>query len=216
MPANRLKIVTCKALAPVLEPLAAPGVECTAMDIGLHLKPEHLREKLLETVAALEGPDVTIALGYGLCGRGLEGVRSAKSTLVLPRVDDCVGALLGSRARHRRILSERAGCYFLEPRWLDSELNIFEQMKKGMDRIPAARRKELIKAALHHYDALALLRGTEQAEEAFGRCRELSDEYGLELLQFQTDLGLLRRLLNGPWTDEEFVIAPPGSSIPLF
>lgn len=216
MTGDRLKIVTCNALAHVMQALAGEGASCTVMDIALHLKPERLREKLQETVAELEEPGLTIAFGYGLCGRGLEGVCSAKSTLVLPRVDDCVGALLGSRARHRRILADRAGCYFLEPRWLDTELNIFEQMKKGLERIPPQRRKGLIKAALHHYDALVLLAGHGDEGQARQRCQALAEEYDLELMRRQTDLGLLTRLLRGPWSEDEFVIAPPGSPIPLF
>lgn len=214
--APRRKIVTCRALAHVLQTLAGPDAPLTILDIGLHLRPERLREQLQITVAELEEDDSTILLGYGLCGRALEGVVSRRGTLVLPRVDDCVGVLLGSRARHRQVLAQRPGCYFLESQWLDTELNIFAQMDKGLDRMPAQRRKELIKAALKHYQALAMLGCGNGETEAAERCQALADQYDLEFIRLEKDLGLLGRLLAGAWSADEFVVAPPGQAIPLF
>lgn len=210
------KLIACRALAHILEPLLPPGLPLTIMDIGLHLHPDGLRQKLNETVAQVEEEGGRVILGYGLCGRALEGVCSAKSTLVLPKVDDCVGMLLGSRQRHRLVLGQHAGCYFLEPTWLDTEMNIFEQMKKQMERIPPNRRESIIRMALKHYDTLALLRGQGGDPVAAQRCLDLAGQNGLRFMELDTDLGLVHRLLEGPWDSEDFVVAPPGSPIPFF
>ncbi|MCB2191324.1 MAG: DUF1638 domain-containing protein [Deltaproteobacteria bacterium] len=210
------KIITCRALAPMVAELLNSDEPITELDAALHLQPERLRQALLDAVAELEQEDETILLGYGLCGRALEGVQSQKSTLILPRVDDCVGMLLGSRQRHRAVLSERPGTYFLDPCWLDNELNIFEQMGKGLEHIPEKRRKQLLKVALKHYDHLVLLCSGQPQETAEARCRELAHEHDMQFSRLTKELGLLDKLLHGPWEEPEFIVAPPGTPIPMF
>lgn len=210
------KIITCRALAPVFEELTGTAAPLSVMDIGLHLQPERLRRALLQKVAELEKPETTILLGYGLCGRALEGVFSSSSTLVLPRVDDCVGMLLGSRQRHKHVLAEHPGSYFLEPRWLDTELNIFAQMDKGLAHIPENRRRQLLQTALQHYDRLVLLTEKQSEGSAAARCMELANAWDMVFERMEPEYGLIERLLYGPWDRNDFIIAPPGSAIPLF
>jgi hypothetical protein len=186
------------------------------MDIALHVDPDRLRTRLMEEIAAIEEDGVHILLGYGLCGRALEGVVSAKSTLVLPRVDDCVGALLGSRVRHKELLKERSGCYFLEQHWLETELNIFVEATKGLERIPPERRGKIVELALKHYTSLALLDSGDTGPETEARCHGYAGRYNLEFLRIQTELGLLSRLISGPWHEKEFLVCSPGRPIPLF
>lgn len=211
------KIISCRAVAPVIEEILGPDVPMTILDIALHLKPDHLKEVLLGTIQEMEEEGSTIVLGYGLCGKALEGVYSAKSTLVLPKVDDCVGMLLGSRARHRNVLTDRPGTYFFERRWLETELNIFTQMGKGLAHISQERRRQLLKTALNHYDRLVLLSDESPLDEdAVVKCMELAAEFEMSFEQMQKELGLIHRLVLGPWNDVEFVVVPPGTPIPLF
>lgn len=211
------KIITCRAVAPVLAQMLGDENPLTVLDVALHLQPDKLRQAILDSVASLEEDGATILMGYGLCGRGLEGVFSAKSTLVLPKVDDCVGMLLGSRARHQRVLSEYPGSYFMEPRWLENELNIFEEMKKGLDHVTPERRKQLLRVALKHYKRLVMLKGRGRIpREAERRCRMLAGEYEMEFTCMVQDLSLVDKLLHGPWDGPDFIKAAPGVPIPLF
>lgn len=200
----------------MLRPLALPGLEAVEMDIGLHLSPERLRRELQAQVDALDEPGGVILLGYGLCGRALEGVQARQARLVLPRVDDCVGAMLGSRTRHRRLLARHAGSYFLAPPWLDTEMNIFEQMAKQMDRVPPERRADLIKLALKHYDTLAFVHGRDCTPADMARGRALAEANDLAFQAHEADLGLLERLVRGPWSEDEFVLIQPGQTITMF
>ena len=213
------KIIACRALVPILEKLLGTNVPICTMDIALHLQPDRLRFALNQKIIELEQEGTTIVMGYGLCGRSLEGVVSRKSTLVLPKVDDCVGMLLGSRTRHRQVLARLPGSYFLEQHWLDTELNIFTQIHKGNDRIPEARRDALLQLALQHYENLILLtdntpeQGTKQTES---ECVRLAEQHAMAFKRINKDLELIRRLLHGPWCNTEFILAPPGTPIPLF
>jgi len=200
----------------VLEPLMSPGAEVRVLEIALHVDPKRLRDRLMEEVAAIEEEGAHVLLGYGLCGRALEGLVSARSTLVLPRVDDCVGALLGSRGRHKELLKQNAGCYFLEQNWLETELNIFTEILKGLGRIPPEKRDKIVKMTLKHYNTLALLDSGDLMFETEPFCLAYARRYDLKLVRLKTELGLLKRLVKGPWHEEEFLVLPPGIPVPFF
>ena len=209
------KIIACRSLAPFIESIQGTAANLTVLEVGLHVDPARLRQALLQTIAQLEEEGATIILGYGLCGRSLEGVVSEKSTLIVPRIDDCIGMLLGSRSRHRQVMADHPGTYFLDANWLDSDMNIFIQINKGMEHLPEERRRQIAHIALQHYTRLVLLEETQQTD-AEERCRRLAEEHDLEFRRLDRDFGLLERLVCGPWTAAEFVIVPPGTPIPHF
>ena len=60
-----------------------------------------------------------IILGYGLCSRGVVGLRTDKSTLVVPRVDDCIAIFLGSTAAYREQGMQEPGTYYLTKGWIE-------------------------------------------------------------------------------------------------
>ncbi len=214
---KRIKLVTCRALAHLIEPMVGPAMERVVLPISLHLSPDTLRARLIEEIAKIEETGWDIILGYGLCGRALEGVYSDKSRLILPRVDDCVGAVLGSRNRYKSILDENAGCFFLEPSWIGSDVDIFAQCLKGLDRIPEEYRNEILHMALKHYSKLALIHhGRDSDAPTISDCRTLAKAHHLEFVQYLSDLSLLRDLADGHWASDEFVITEPGRKISFF
>ncbi len=213
---KKFRLITCNALAPLLLPLVSPDTDVEILDIGLHASPNRLRERVQEQVASMEEHGLEIRMGYGLCGRGLEGVCSRKSRLIIPRVDDCVGALLGSRNRHRRILKKFPGSYFMEPNWLDTEMNIFDGFAKGMERYSAEKRQQIVGMALKHYNSIAMLVSGKPEAEAIRRCEDYAKTFGLRVRQISTDLNLLKRLLKGPLDQQSFLITSPGQPIPFF
>jgi hypothetical protein len=216
MISKRRKLLVCRALAHVLEPSAGTEAEIRVLDIGLHVDPRKLRARLQEEVSEMDQENTDILLGYGLCGRAVEGVVSARSQLILPRVDDCVGALLGSRKRHKELMKKNAGCYFLEQNWLKTELNIFTEILKGLERIPPEKRDRIVKMMLKHYTTLALLDSGKTPPEIESICLSYAGRYGMDLIMLKTDTGLLNRLINGPWREEEFLVLPPGRPVPFF
>lgn len=196
--------------------MMAPNVEMVVFDIALHLNPAKLRDRLQQQIDAMEEKGTDIVLGYGLCGRSVEGLVSRKSRLILPRVDDCVGAILGSRKRHQSYLKEQSGCYFLEPTWLGTTLDIFTECKKGLEHIPESRRFQIVQMALKNYSKLALLNHNGSDAQAMSHCRMLARSHGLEFIEVPSDPGLLKRLSRGDWSGEDVVAVEPGCKIPFF
>jgi hypothetical protein len=197
--------------------LTQKGTEIRTLDIGLHVSPNRLKNKLMDEIGDIQKTGLDIILGYGLCGRSTEGIFSQKSRLILPKVDDCVGALLGSRNRHKQIIKKNSGCYFLAPDWFDTELNIFEGLFKNSDNIPKEQRKKIIKMALKNYTHIGLLTNNQFEDNCIlQKCEEYCDTYGLELMHLKTDYSLLSRLVNGPWNSEEFMVLEPGEKVSFF
>jgi hypothetical protein len=197
--------------------LVTSRIERIILPISLHLNNEFLNSALQAAINQLEEPGYDLLLGYGLCGRGVEGACSQKSRLILPKVDDCVGAMLGSRQRPKQILSENAGCFFLEPTWIGTEVDIFCQCLKGLDKIPEEYRGEIINMALRHYSKLVLIDHEEESSiTAIARCRYLARKHNLEFVQLESDLSLLEDLAAGKFSPERFVIVEPGQKIPNF
>jgi hypothetical protein len=216
MARKKFRLITCHALAPVLLPLLGPDTDVEVLDIGLHASPQRLRERVQEQVTTMEDKGVDLCLGYGLCGRGLEGVCSSQTRLIIPRIDDCVGALLGSKERHRRVLKKFPGAFFLEPTWLDTEMNIFSELARGMEHFTAERRRRIVALALKNYHTIAMLVTGKPDPRAVDRCEAYAQAFDLEVRQISTDLDLLKRLITGPLDQQAFVITSPGQPVPFF
>ena len=74
------------------------------------------------------------------CAAGLwKGWSPARAPWSCPRLTIAWACSWGSRGRHRRVLNEHPGSYFMDPFWLDTELNIFDQIEKDLVRIPPER-----------------------------------------------------------------------------
>ncbi len=106
-----------------------PDMEHEALDVGLHVNPQSLKRALRESIENSADTFDTIILGYGLCSRAVEGLGSSSSTLVVPRVDDCIGILLGSREAHRSETLREPGTYYLSRGWIDTGKHLFEEVR---------------------------------------------------------------------------------------
>ena len=111
------KIIACRVFADELRPLLPEGVTAETLEMSLHERPRSLRQLLQERIDASADCD-TIILGYGACGQATVGLRATHCRLVLPRVDDCIGMFLGSRAAYRAQHEVEPGTYFLTKGWI--------------------------------------------------------------------------------------------------
>src|ERR1035437_10015458 len=102
---KRTKVIACATVMEEMQPFLPSEMSREVLEFGLHSDPEKLR-KALQSAIDLSGPAAeTILLGYGLCSRAVTGLKSATRTLVIPKIDDCIGIFLGSseeyNAQHR-------------------------------------------------------------------------------------------------------------------
>lgn len=208
----RTKVIACATVAEELKPMLPPHIQCEALEFGLHLRPAQLRETLQERINAATGVG-TIMLGYGFCSGGVAGLRANHARLVIPRMDDCIGIFLGSRAEYLRQLRMQPGTYYLTKGWIecgDTPLTEYEKMaaKYGVETA-----RWLSREALKHYTRIALIdTGQYEVDRYRAYSRRVAELYDLRFEEVPGSLALLRKLVDGIW-DDDFVIVEPGQEV---
>lgn len=123
MSSEKLHLIACEVFRPELEYLIAKtnaNAEVVFLEQGLHDVPEKLRQavqKAIDTVEQKYSPEI-IALAYGFCGRGLYDVCGKSSTLIVPKVHDCIPVLLGDGPNAGAADEEHARTYWLSQGWI--------------------------------------------------------------------------------------------------
>lgn len=188
---------------------------------GLHNDPPKLRQELQAIVTRIEAdPSVeAIVLGYGLCSRGVEDVVTTRIPLVITRAHDCITLLLGSRRAYADYVAAHPGTYWYSPGWNRHHL------APGQKRYETLRQKYV--EQFGEDDADYLMEQEQGWFQAYDRATYVDLGVGVtaEDLQYTRDCAdwlkwnydhqkgdpaLLRALLSGRWSAEDFVILPPG------
>lgn len=218
-------LIACKVLKPEIEFCAAKSpqdIEIIWMEQGLHNTPDKLRTELQAQLETAAGTCDAVLLGYGLCGNGILGL-SCRRPLVVPRMHDCIGLLLGSRQQHEEYARNHPGTYFFSPGWIDEskipgrqrDRELLEEYtaKYGLDNaeylleVEQSWRKQYKKAVFIDWD----LPGKEKYIQV---TKESAAYLGWEYDQITGDPALLQRFLDGRWPEDEYCILPPGQPVP--
>jgi hypothetical protein len=207
-------IIGCEA---VINEMKAVAPEDPAgyqtIDAGLHLRPETLKKELQDAVDRADGKNDAIILGFGLCSNAVIGLKSRHSTLIVPRVDDCIAMLLGSQARYKKELAKEPGTYFLSKGWIDAGVTLVNELHDMTKRFGRDRAHKLMKKMLEHYTRLAYL-NLENGDQNYYKTftRNAARELGLAYSEIKGTTALLKAMIAGDW-DASFVVAPPGKTI---
>jgi hypothetical protein len=210
-------VLACNTIRDELEK-AAIEMNCPHgfvwVESGLHLVTDSLRRRLQEELDRISGP-CRVLVGFGFCGNAVAGLKSGDYQLVIPRVDDCITLLLGSRESRERC-NRQGGVYFLTKCWLEGEVNIWKEYQAVLARFGLARTERIYRRMLAHYKFLGLIdTGAYDLHGLIPHVREISATLKLELLILQGTDRYLRHFLSGPWNDDSFVIIPPFTTIEL-
>ena len=204
-------------------------VDTKFLTTGLHdLGGKAMRAKLQEEIDAVPpGAYDAIALGYGLCGNGLAGLEARAVPLVIPRAHDCIALLMGSRAKFAGYFRENPGVYYRSAGWVERGSNLLplarEQTGYGMtldaliDRYGEDNGRFLYEEFTRYQQNYAKLTYIETGLEPDGRFEEQSrveaGEKGWQFEILRGDLNLFRRLLEGEWSDADFLVVAPGHRV---
>ena len=208
-------ILACNTIRNELEKAAAE-TSCPHgfvwVESGLHLVTDSLRRRLQEELDRIIGVQ-RVLLAFGFCGNAVAGLRSRDYELVIPRVDDCITLLLGSK-EHRERCCRQGGVYFLTKGWLEGEINIWKEYRAVLARFGQERTERIYQRMLAHYKYLGLIdTGAYDLPTLLPHVREISATLKLELLILEGTDRYLKNFLIGPWNDDDFVIIPPLTTI---
>ncbi len=184
------------------------------VESGLHLVPDSLRRRLQEELDKIDGVS-RVLLAFGFCGNAVVGLKSGGYQLVIPKVDDCITLLLGSK-ENKDSSSRQGGVYFLTKGWLAGEANIWNDYRAALDRYGPERTERIYRKMLAHYKFLGLIdTGAYDLPGLVPQAREICAALKLELLILRGNDLYLRRFFSGPWDAGSFVIVPPFTTIEL-
>lgn len=232
----RLKLITCEVFYREMCATLAKSpneVDLEFLPKGLHCL-DH-ESMLAEVQRVVDRVDASIyeavILGYGLCG-GLKGLAARDVPVVLPRAHDCISLFLGSRHRYAEYFREHPGTYFKTTGWIerrtgvldDRQLSIGEMLpgldadydalveKYGEDN--AKYLTQELAGGLGHYRGLAFIEMGVEPDDRFERqAKEEAAKRGLEFTKISGSLSLIQCLVDGDWSDEDFLVLEPGQKV---
>jgi hypothetical protein len=222
-------VVACRVLQELLERLLPEGLatQYNWMEYSLHRVPMKLTRALQEALDAIDTPSLVV-LGYGLCGNGLQGLRSNQHMLLAPRTDDCIAILLGSYRSYMREFQAVPGTIYLTKGWLEGGSNPLQEYEALVPRYGEKEALWLMDQQYQNYSRLALVAHSQadmdkyrpQAQAVAQFCQrwnmryeELlgSDDYVRRLVEATTALAAGLALPDPLVRD--FVVIPPGGEI---
>lgn len=168
-----------------------------------------------------------VLLGYALCGNGLHGLRAPAVPLVAPRAHDCIALLMGSRRRYDEYFQANPGTYFRSTGWIErgSGLEQLTMVKTGvgidLDALIAKYGEE---NGRYLFDELTRYRssysrlcyietGVEPDSTFVNIASQEAAQRGWQFDRISGSLDLFRRLVNGEWNEDDFLVVQPGERI---
>ena len=212
---GRAHLIACEVFRDEFEAVSPSHVVRSYLPQGLHRTPGKMPAAIQETIDGASEQAEVVLLGYGLCSNGVVGVTARKAPIILPRVHDCIALLLGSRERYEAEVAACAGTYYITTGWArygTTSLSCYkdEYLPKYGEEDARYIAGELLK----HYKRVAFINhGAGDGEFGRAHAREFAELFGLEYAEVAGSLEYLRRLVRGPWDDQDFVRVPPGQAV---
>ena len=238
-----LKVIACEIAFREITHLAAQSCSLLDLEFitqGLHDVPRTGGSRIQACIDAVpEGKYDAVLLGYGLCGNLIRGLTARHTRLVIPRAHDCITLFLGSKERYAEVSREKVGCYFYTSGWLECLRRRGEKAGPG-DATFLPTRAGIGGSVREAYDGWVKKYREERARYLLSQIEKWTEHYthgtlidfdftkalrldeqvqqvcahrGWQYEKIPGDLGLLRRWLDGDWSENDFLILEPGEVI---
>ena len=208
-------LIACEVFKDEFDATSPSDLGRTYLPQGLHRTPGKMPAAIQEVLDRV-GPEVeSILLGYGLCSNGVVGVASRAASLIMPKVHDCIALLLGSRERYEEEVAACPGTYYITSGWAKYGTTSLSAYKNEyLPKYGEEDARYIAHECLKHYKRVALINhGAGDVELGRAHAHEFAELFGLSYAEVPGSLEYLRRLVNGPWDNDDFVIVPPGHPI---
>lgn len=225
----RTVVITCAVLETEIEHFAEGLdhiIEIEKLPQGLHNEPDRLRRDVQAAIDKVEEETdaEAIVLGYGLCSRGTEGIRTRRAKLVIARAHDCITLLLGCKQRYADYVREAPGTYWYSPGWNRHHIAPGEKrylvLKQAYVEKYGEDNAEFLMETEQHwfstYDRATYVDlGPGATKEDIAFTKDCAKWLGWNFDRQAGDPGLMKALLNAEWDDERFLVLEPGQTLRL-
>ena len=210
-------LLACQIMEPEIELLRRgfDQLEVHYLDQGLHRNPQRMQGIVQEKIDAVEVGASEMVLGYGLCSKGIAGLKCKSVRLVIPRCHDCIALFLGSIEAYRRRMEMQPGTYYLTPGWIREKkdpLGIVEQEytpKMGRELAVWGMGEEL-----KNYTHITYVKtGAGESEALRQRARENAIFFEKIFEDIQGGMGFFEKLIKGPYLEPDFVVLAPKEEV---
>lgn len=231
----RYALIACEVMTRTLEaalPLSNHELTIEWIDLGLHITPKLLHQRLQEIVDGLDPAAYdAVLLLFGLCGKATTITAPPGLPIVMPRAHDCITLYLGSADRFQQEFDSEPGTYWYSVDYMARNTdhnNMLGAVSMGMEDEEYARLVErygketadMIHQTLTGWQAhysRAVFIDDGQGDDAPYR-QHASDKAAKEGWAFRVmhgDNRLVEMLVTGQWPEDEFLVVPPGWRIEL-
>jgi hypothetical protein len=196
-----------------------------------HERSDFLRSLVQSKIDAAEAGSVAydaILLGFGLCGNGVRGAAAKKTRMVLPRAHDCCTIFLGSRRAFKEHFADNPSLPFSSVGYMERGGAWIHDT--SAIQVPGLKKTYDEYAALYGVENAAYIMETLTASRDSNRivfidvpelshlgfaekARAEAAASGRQFVQLAGDMRLIRKLINGEWDAEEFLVLEPGQKI---
>lgn len=219
-------VIACAVLEFEIDHFGAEAnhiVHVEMLEQGLHNDPPRLRLELQQAIDRIEGQTQAqvIVLGYGLCSRGTEGVRTTRCQLVIPRAHDCITLLLGCKERYRQYVDDHPGTYWYSPGWNKHHTPPGKERydilyRQYCEKYGEDNARYLMETEQHWFStydrATYVDLGVGATDDDVQFTRGCAQWLGWKFDRQRGDPDLLSALLHGPWDNDRFVVLRPGQT----
>jgi len=208
-------------------------VDAQFMTQGLHDLPTERMVARLQTEIDATDPERydAILLGFALCNNGIVGLTHKSLRVIVPRSHDCIALLMGSREAYDTYFKANPGTYYKTSGWIERDfenledetvsnadspfgpLNTFEQFVEQYGEENAKYLMETM-GYTNNYTHMAYIDLPGMAPLPYEEdTRAEAEATGLEFDLLRGNIDWIRRLTDGPWTDDDFLVLEPGQRI---
>jgi hypothetical protein len=228
----KYKLIGCEAFTRPVYLAAANSkniIDLEFTKIRSHLKPDELRREIQNSIDRSTEQYDAVLLGFGLCGNSTAGLVARSVPLVIPRAHDCCTIFLGSRSafqeHFRQTLSAQwsTSCYYERyGGWYsDNAVSLLSKDQNGdyagLVEKYGEENARYIWETLNVSTGIDFLTYIEVSGIADNNIKEAfvkhAADSGKKLRCIEGSTRLIDKLLAGEWTDEEFLLIPPGAEI---
>jgi hypothetical protein len=206
---QKIKLICCKTMMDEIETAKPADMLADYVEYALHRNPDKLREELQERIDREREAD-TLVFVYGLCSRGLDGLKAGEKTLVIPRVHDCISLLLGSRERYEEEFGADPGTYYLSKGWIDQKADPYQEYLECVEKYGEENAAWISRETYQHYKRVAFIDTQLSDLESYEKyAREVADFLGVEYIRIQGEKDFFEQLVCGEW-EKNFIVIRPG------